>query len=148
MTPPPASRYRPPARDASTERRHPRVIRLQWICWSEVAASEPAVRRPAGRAADSSFTSTPPRHGAERLQNWAAFRLRLLRSDDAVSAHQISAAQGVKFRGGTGSCLIDGYVIRIGGHHYDEIACLVQGQTSASVIIAAAPATPPGHHAE
>jgi hypothetical protein len=80
------------------------------------------------------------RQGAERLQDWAAFRLRLLRSDDAVSAREISAAQGVKFRGGTGSCLIDGYVTRIGGHHYDEIACLVQGLTSASVIIAAAPA--------
>ena len=63
-----------------------------------------------------------------------------MRSDDTVSAREISAAQGVKFRGGTGSCLIDGYVTRIGGHHYDEIACLVQGQTSASVIIAAAPA--------
>ena len=86
------------------------------------------------------YLNATPRQGAERLQDWAAFRLRLLRSDDAVSAHEISAAQGVKFRDGTGSCLIDGYVTRIGGHHYDEIACLVQGQTSASVIIAAAPA--------
>ena len=46
----------------------------------------------------------------------------------------------VKFRGGTGSCVIDAYVTRIGGHHYQEIACLVQGRTSASVIVAAAPA--------
>jgi hypothetical protein len=86
------------------------------------------------------YLNATPRQGAERLQDWAAFRLRLLRSDDAVSAREISAAQGVTFRGGTGSCLIDGYVTRIGGHHYDEIACLVQGRTSASVIIAAAPA--------
>lgn len=86
------------------------------------------------------YLNATPRQGAERLQDWAAFRLRLLQSDDAVSAHEISAAQGVKFRGGTGSCLIDGYVTRIGRHHYDEIACLVQGRTSASVIIAAAPA--------
>ena len=85
------------------------------------------------------YLNATPRQGAERLQDWAAFRLRLLRSDDAVSAHEISAAQGVTFRGGTGSCLIDGYVTRIGGHHYDEIACLVQGRTSASVIVAAAP---------
>ena len=85
------------------------------------------------------YLNATPRQGAERLQDWAAFRLRLLRSDDAVSAREISAAQGVTFRGGTGSCLIDGYVTRIGGHHYDEIACLVQGQTSSSVIIAAAP---------
>ena len=82
----------------------------------------------------------PPGKAAERQQGWAAFRLRLLRSDDAVSAHQDAAAAGVKFRGGTGSCVIDDYVTRIGGHHYQEVACLVQGHTSASVIVAAAPA--------
>ena len=32
------------------------------------------------------------------------------------------------------------YVTQIGAHHYEEIACLVQGRTSASVIVAAAPA--------
>jgi hypothetical protein len=86
------------------------------------------------------YLNATPRQGAERQRHWAAFRLRLLRSDDAASAHQDAAAEGVKFRGGTGSCVIDDYVTRIGGHHYQEIACLVQGQTSASVIVAAAPA--------
>ena len=86
------------------------------------------------------YLNATPRQGAERLQGWAAFRLRLLRGDDAASAHEIAAAEGVKFRGGTGSCIIDTYVSRIGGHHYEEIACLVQGQASASVIVAAAPA--------
>jgi len=86
------------------------------------------------------YLNATPRQGSERLQGWAAFRLRLLRSDDAASAHQDAAAQGVKFRGGTGSCVIDDYLTRIGGHHYQEIACLVQGRTSASVIVAAAPA--------
>ena len=51
-----------------------------------------------------------------------------------------AAAEGVQFRGGIGSCVIDDYRTRIGGHHYQEIACLVQGHTSASVIVAAAPA--------
>jgi hypothetical protein len=86
------------------------------------------------------YLNATPRQGSERLQGWAAFRLRLLRSDDAASAHQDAAAQGVKFRGGTGSCVIDDYLTRIGGHHYQEVACLVQGRTSASVIVAAAPA--------
>ena len=86
------------------------------------------------------YLNATPRQDSERLQGWAAFRLRLLRSDDAASAHQDAAAEGVRFRGGTGSCVIDDYVTRIGGHHYQEIACLVQGRTSASVIIAAAPA--------
>ena len=86
------------------------------------------------------YLNATPRQGASACGDWAAFRLRLLRSDDAASAHQDAAAEGVKFRGGTGSCVIDDYVTRIGGHHYQEIACLVQGRTSASVIVAAAPA--------
>jgi len=86
------------------------------------------------------YLNATPRQGAERVQQWAAFRLSLLRSDDAASAHEVAAAEGVKFRGGTGSCVIDNYVTRIGGHHYEEIACLVQGQAGASVIVAAAPA--------
>jgi len=86
------------------------------------------------------YLNATPRQGSERLHGWAAFRLRLLRSDDAASARRDAAAEGVKFRGGTGSCVIDTYVTRIGGHHYEEIACLVRGRTSASVIVAAAPA--------
>ena len=86
------------------------------------------------------YLNATPRQGAERLQQWAAFRLRLLRADDAASARQVATAEGVKFRGGTGSCIIDTYVTRIGGHHYEEIACLVQGHASASVFVAAAPA--------
>lgn len=86
------------------------------------------------------YLNATPRQGAERLQDWAASRVKLLRSDDAAWAHQDAAARGVQFRGGTGSCVIDDYLTRIGAHHYEEIACLVQGRTSASVIVAAAPA--------
>src|SRR5215469_3860459 len=85
------------------------------------------------------FLNATPRQGTETAAHWAAFRLKLLRSDDAAIAHQDAAAMGVKFRGGTGSCVIDDYITRIGAHHYQEIACLVQGRTSASVIVAAAP---------
>jgi hypothetical protein len=86
------------------------------------------------------YLNATPRQGAENLAHWAAFRLRLQRSDDAASAHQLAAAGRIRFRGGTGSCVIDTYITRIGGHHFTEIACLVQGRTSASVIVAAAPA--------
>lgn len=86
------------------------------------------------------YLNATPRQGAERLAHWAAFRLSRLRSDDAASAHEDASEEGVKFRGGTGSCIIDDYITRIGGHRYQEIACLVQGRTSASVIIAASPA--------
>ena len=57
-----------------------------------------------------------------------------------MSAHEDAAAEGVQFRGGTGSCVIDDYITRIGAYHHQEIACLVQGRTSTSVIVAAAPA--------
>jgi hypothetical protein len=86
------------------------------------------------------YLNATPRQGGEHLRNWAAFRLARLRSDDAASAHEVAAARGVQFRGGTGSCVIDDYRTRIGRHHYEEIACLVQGRTSATVIVAAAPA--------
>jgi hypothetical protein len=87
------------------------------------------------------YLNATPRQGTERLARWAAFRLSRLRSDDATSAHEDASAEDVNFHGGTGSCIIDDYITRIGGRHYEEIACLVQGRTSASVIVAASPAT-------
>jgi hypothetical protein len=98
-----------------------------------------ARRSPAGSI--RLYLNATPRQGSETLAHWAAFRLRLLRADDAASARPIAASQNVRFRGGRGSCVIDAYTTRIGAHHYQEIACLVQGHTSASVIIAAAPAS-------
>jgi hypothetical protein len=97
-----------------------------------------ALRSPAG--AYLLYLNSTPRQGGENLRNWAGFRLRLLASDDASSDHEDDAATGLKFRGGTGSCMIDDYVTRIGAHHYREIACLVQGRIAASVVVAAAPA--------
>ena len=86
------------------------------------------------------YLNATPRQGAETLAHWAAFRLRFLRDDSAASAHLDGAAQRVRFRGGTGSCVIDDYTTRIGAHHFQEIACLVQGRHTGSVIVAAAPA--------
>lgn len=86
------------------------------------------------------YINATPRQGEERLAGWAAFRLRLLRSDDAATAHEVAAAQDVRFRGGTGSCVMDSYITRIHANHFQEIACLVQGSSAASVIVAAAPA--------
>jgi hypothetical protein len=85
------------------------------------------------------YLNATPRQGAESLRNWARYRLRVLRSDDASRASLDAAAEGEPFRGGTGSCVIDHYVTRVGAHRYTELACLVQGRTAASVIVAAAP---------
>ena len=46
----------------------------------------------------------------------------------------------MEFLGGTGSCVEDTYVTRIGAHKYREIACLVGGTRGGSVLVVAAPA--------
>jgi hypothetical protein len=85
------------------------------------------------------YLNATPRQGEESLRNWASYRLRFLRSDDASRASLVAAAGNQPFRGGTGSCVIDHYVTRMLAHRYTELACLVQGRTGASVIVAAAP---------
>ena len=87
------------------------------------------------------YLNATPRQGGETLGNWAAYRLRFLRSDDASRALLDAHANGVHFRGGSGSCVLDDYVTKVGAHHFEELACLVQGRTGASVIVAAAPAS-------
>jgi hypothetical protein len=52
----------------------------------------------------------------------------------------LAASRGVRFLGGTGTCVIDTYVTKVKSNHYTEVACYVQGKTSSSVIIGAAPA--------
>jgi hypothetical protein len=86
------------------------------------------------------YLNATPRQGGENLSNWAAYRLSHLREDDARSVRELAAASGVRFQGGTGSCVVDTYVTKVGGHHYTELACLVQGSRAASVVVAAAPA--------
>ncbi len=86
------------------------------------------------------YLNATPRQGGENLRNWAVYRLRVLRAEDASWAREDAAATGLAFLGGTGSCVIDDYLTRIGAHHYQELACLVKGRAGASVIVAAAPA--------
>jgi len=116
-----------------------------------VLAYPPSMQRSAGDAGSVSaarfsrggyllYLNATPREGTEGPRNWPRFRLHLLRSDDASAAHQIAAADHVRFRGGTGTCVLDTYVTKIGSHHYDELACYVQGRSGATVVVAAAPA--------
>jgi hypothetical protein len=51
----------------------------------------------------------------------------------------IASAHGLGFRSGTGSCLIDSYPTS--RTRYREIACLVAGTRTSSVVVGAAPAT-------
>jgi hypothetical protein len=85
------------------------------------------------------YLNATPKQGGETLRNWSSYRLRVLTGDDASRATLDGAAVDQRFRGGTGSCVIDHYVTRVDAHRYTEIACLVQGRGGASVIVAAAP---------
>jgi hypothetical protein len=85
------------------------------------------------------YLNATPKQGAETLSNWPEFRLEHLTDDDASTARQLAASDGVRFLGGTGTCVIDAYITKDNAHHFTEIACFVQGKTSSSVIIAAAP---------
>ena len=85
------------------------------------------------------YLNATPQQGQETLRNWASFRVSHLLDDDASQAHELASISGVRFLGGTGTCVSDTYVTKVGAHHFTEIACFVQGRTSASVIIGAAP---------
>jgi hypothetical protein len=83
------------------------------------------------------LNATPKEGNEERLGAWPTFRIQHNRGeDDRVSLH--ARAVGLRFLGGKGSCVIDDYYTRVIVNHYEEIACFVQGRTSAAVIVAAA----------
>jgi len=86
------------------------------------------------------YLNATPRQGQESLRDWPSFRVGHLLEDDASKARLLGVSRGVRFLGGTGTCVLDTYVTRIKANHYTEIACFVQGAISASVIVAAAPA--------
>jgi hypothetical protein len=84
------------------------------------------------------YLNVTPREGGEDLKGFASFRVHLIGKDEAKDVHMEAAAKDLAFRGGTGSCVMDNYVTRIQGNHYKEIACLVVGKHSSSVVVAAA----------
>lgn len=86
------------------------------------------------------YLNATPQEGEESLSNWPGFRLAHLTGENAAAADRLSDRAGMTFRGGTGSCVEDTYVTRIGSHKYREIACLVSGTRGGSVLVVAAPA--------
>jgi hypothetical protein len=87
------------------------------------------------------YLNSTPRQGGETLSNWPAFRVRHQREEDATAVRMLAVSHGVRFLGGTGTCVIDAYVTRVHSNSYTEIACLVQGRTGTSVIVGAAPSS-------
>jgi hypothetical protein len=94
------------------------------------------------RAGDSRFVpavylNATPQQGEESLADWAHFRLAHLTDDDASSARLQATARGLRFHGGTGSCVLDDYVTKVQAHHFREVACFVQGPHGGRVVVAA-----------
>ena len=91
------------------------------------------------------YLNATPLEGGERPRDWAAFRLKHLREDDARAARLDAATQLVRTRAGLRSCVIDDYVTKVGSHLFHEVACLVLYHSAGSVIVAATPLGDPGH---
>ena len=85
------------------------------------------------------YLNATPRQGAETLANWPTYRIQHLREEeDPKDVRLVHAAHGLRFRSGRGSCVIDSYHTSL--TRYREIACLVAGARTTSVIVGAAPA--------
>ena len=82
------------------------------------------------------YVNATPGQADEKLATWPAYRLAVLRSTTSKWAHEHGRAVDVPFNGGAGSCVLDDYLTRVGAHHYEEIACYVEGAHGGSVVVA------------
>ncbi len=85
------------------------------------------------------YLNVTPQQGAEALRDWAAFRTARNREEGSTGVRAVASAEHLRFRDGTGSCVVDDYSSRVGGNRYRELACIVAGATATSVLIGAAP---------
>ena len=85
------------------------------------------------------YLNATPRQGNEQLSTWPTFRLERLREENDEPAQLVARAFDLPFRGGKGSCVIDDYFTHHKLRHFREIACLVRGRSTGSVVVAAAP---------
>lgn len=84
------------------------------------------------------YLNATPRQGEETLADWSSFRVEHNEEEGDVGVTLEAAASGLRFRNGTGSCVIDSYGTT-SGNRYREIACIVAGGSGTTVIVGAAP---------
>jgi hypothetical protein len=84
------------------------------------------------------YLNVTPQGGDETLANWASFRPAHNRQEGDRNVATIASANGLQFRGGHGSCVMDSYTTET-DNRYIELACIVRGSSAATVIVAAAP---------
>jgi hypothetical protein len=101
------------------------------------AGSVSAAQGPSGHYV--AYLNATPQQGDEQLSTWPTFRLERLREENHEPAQEVARTFGLAFRGGKGSCVIDDYFTRHKLRRFREIACLVRGRSTGSVVVAAAP---------
>lgn len=101
------------------------------------AGTATAVLRTAG-GAYRAYVNLTPRQGAETLSDWASFRVEHNAEEGDRHVKRLSAATRLHFLTGNGSCVKDAYTTQTGAP-YIELACLVAGRRTESVIVATAP---------
>lgn len=101
------------------------------------------LRGPSGGIAG--YLNATPRQGAETAADWSAFRPAHNRKEGDREVRLLAAAAGLRFRGATGSCVLDSYLTG-SGNRYRELACIVAGRSATTVVVGAAP--PPRWSAE
>ncbi len=84
------------------------------------------------------YLNITPQGGDETLANWASFRPAHNREEGDSDLVPLASATGLRFHAATGSCVKDRYATET-NRHYVEIACIVRGRTSTTVIVGAAP---------
>jgi hypothetical protein len=82
------------------------------------------------------YLNATPQQGEETLANWAHFRTAHNREEGDLAVVRDAAARDLRFRTGSGSCVIDHYATV--SARYREIACLVHGSRASTVVVAAA----------
>jgi hypothetical protein len=82
------------------------------------------------------YLNATPQSGAETLSDWASFRPAHNGEEGDRDVVRDASAVGLRFRSGTGSCVIDHYATV--SARYKEIACIVRGPRATTVVVAAA----------
>jgi hypothetical protein len=83
------------------------------------------------------FLNATPKQGGETLANWSRFRPQHNSGEGDRHERIVASTTDARFRAGHGSCVIDTYTTSKAT--YREIACLVAGERSTAVMVAAAP---------
>jgi hypothetical protein len=84
------------------------------------------------------YLNATPQQGDETLADWSSFRPAHDADEGDRNVSLRAAATGVPFRNGRGSCVIDDYTTST-QRRYRELACIVSGTRSTSVVVGAAP---------